>query len=169
MSDTRWKVIPGFSHYDVSEYGDVRRNTRAPTRRAGHILRGTLNRGYRKYVIVADDGRKKQVPAHTLVLLAFVGPRPLGHECAHYDGKRSNNHLSNLRWTTPTGNGGDRARHGSLKGERNGCSKLSFQQVQEIRASMMTGPKLAAIYGVSRTTIWAIKQGETWRHVEAAS
>src|SRR4051794_35697091 len=35
---------------------------------------------------------------HHLVLDAFVGPRPPGLICCHWDGDPANNHLENLRW-----------------------------------------------------------------------
>ena len=47
-----------------------------------------------------------------LVLEAFVGPRPDGHECCHYDDDPMNNHLSNLRWDTRSANSFDAIRNG---------------------------------------------------------
>jgi HNH endonuclease len=49
------------------------------------------------------------------------------------------------------------------RGERVSTAKLTFQQVQEIRASAMALRPLAAIYGVAWATIWAIKQRKTWQ------
>jgi hypothetical protein len=51
---------------------------------------------------------------HHLVLEAFVGPRPAGHEAAHGDGDKTNNALANLRWATPKENAADRYRHGTV-------------------------------------------------------
>jgi DNA-binding transcriptional regulator YiaG len=49
------------------------------------------------------------------------------------------------------------------RGENSPNAKLTFQQVQEIRASAMTQRKLAEIYGVARSTISRIKRRERWR------
>jgi hypothetical protein len=49
---------------------------------------------------------------HRLVLEAFVGPCPPGHECRHLDGNPANNQLSNVVWGTPAQNAADRRRHG---------------------------------------------------------
>lgn len=49
-------------------------------------------------------------------------------------------------------------------GERNGNSVLTTAQVKEIIASELSQRKLAARFNVSQTTIWAIKNGYTWKN-----
>jgi hypothetical protein len=46
-------------------------------------------------------GRTHLRYVHRLVLMAFVGPGPLAN---HDDGRKGNNRLHNLSWTTPSGN-----------------------------------------------------------------
>jgi hypothetical protein len=50
-------------------------------------------------------------------------------------------------------------------GERNGRSRLTMAQVEEMRArySVETAAQLAAAFGVSRHTVYAAVQGRTWR------
>jgi hypothetical protein len=43
------------------------------------------------------DGQKVPRYVHHLVLEAFVGPRPEGLVCCHWDGDPGNNRLENLR------------------------------------------------------------------------
>lgn len=50
---------------------------------------------------------------HRLVLEAFVGPCPPGHECCHRDGDPSNNCLDNLYWGTRSDNVRDAIQHGT--------------------------------------------------------
>jgi hypothetical protein len=50
----------------------------------------------------------------------------------------------------------------AVRGENNSSAKLTGQQVLEIRISLLSLRKLAAIYNVSHTTIRAIKQRRTW-------
>lgn len=50
---------------------------------------------------------------HHLVLEAFVGPMPEGHEGCHRDGDRTNNHLGNLYWGTRAENVRDAIEHGT--------------------------------------------------------
>lgn len=62
---------------------------------------------------------------HRLILLAFAGNPPTEqHECAHWNGVRSDNRIANLRWATKTENQADRFRHGTrlLKRKRTRAS-----------------------------------------------
>jgi len=55
-----------------------------------------------------------------------------------------------------------------LKGEDNGTSKLTSEQVLEIRmiwARNMTAKELAAKYGVARITIEKIVNQQSWKHL----
>lgn len=57
----------------------------------------------------------------------------------------------------------------TVRGERNGKSKLTEVKVLDIKKRLYRGEKIlgiAKIYGVSENTIGAIKQGVTWRHVK---
>ena len=58
------------------------------------------------------DYKRGTVLVHVLVLEAFVGPRPAGHEGRHLDDVRSNNTLSNLAWGTQGENYQDALRNG---------------------------------------------------------
>lgn len=51
------------------------------------------------------------------------------------------------------------------KGEKHGSSKLTKEQILEIRISPKSQRKLAKVYGVSQRTIGQIKHRETWRHI----
>lgn len=68
--------------------------------------------GYLK-VRLTIGGRRRNIPVHRIVALAFVGPKPSpAHEVCHVDGNRQNNAASNLRWGTRKDNAADRERHG---------------------------------------------------------
>jgi len=117
-----WKEIPGFSKYEVSDDGSVRRHAskiqRGPGYRAkpGALLSPIDIKGYDCFTLTNDEGRTKRHQVGFYMLLTFVGPKPSGiHEVAHWDGNSKNNTLDNLRWATPAENGEDRVRHGSMK------------------------------------------------------
>jgi hypothetical protein len=107
---------------------------------------------------------------HHLVLEAFVGPRPKGMECCHWDDDATNNRLSNLRWGTRLDNMQDRIRNGRAKapfGEANGNAKLTADQASEIRALRVLGVPtrtLARRFNVSRSLVQFIERGRVWRH-----
>jgi hypothetical protein len=127
-----WNPVVGDEgSYEVSDLGRVRSLDRtivrssklgklhSVPRRGGFLKPGLNRRGYR-YVNLRGGTRT----IHRLVLQAFVGPAPEGHEAAHWDGNRQNNKLSNLRWATRAANQGDRHRHGTaLVGDRNPQSR----------------------------------------------
>jgi len=102
-ADEQWRPVVGHEqHYEVSDLGRVRsrRSWRWADGAETHLLTPYAHtRGYRK---VCLDGARHFV--HTLVLTAFVGPRPEGHVADHRDGRKDSNALSNLEWVTPLEN-----------------------------------------------------------------
>lgn len=120
MTTETWKDIAGFEgYYQVSDQGRVRSLDRTiPHKRFGTVNRkgriiapGSNPAGYVIYGL-KREGKTKGRTAHTLVLEAFVGPRPEGKEACHNDGDRKNNRLENLRWDTNSENKMDIQRHG---------------------------------------------------------
>ena len=65
--------------------------------------------------------------------------------------------------TTTTRKSKGRGQH--PKGEQNGLSKLSDEDVARIYQSTGSNVELAARYGVSDTAIRCIREGKTWQHV----
>lgn len=56
---------------------------------------------------------------------------------------------------------------GSPKGERHGASRLTEEQVIEIKKDTRKAREIADSYGVARTTITAIRLGKNWKHLNA--
>jgi len=165
-----WRTVPHAPIYEVSSMGAVRLRVNHGNRRAGLVLRGTIIRGYRWHNLTCDNGKQRMNSAHSLVLAAFVGPRPTpDHHGAHSDANRSNNSISNLRWATIHENMADGVRHGSWKGERHSKAILTEANVKEIRRKYSLGEarifELARSYGVCQNTIKAIIIRKSWKHV----
>jgi hypothetical protein len=72
----------------------------------------------RGYMLVSLGFNKKRA-VHTLVLEAFVCPRPKGMQCRHLDDNKKNPRLENLCWGTPKENLADQYRNGIRKPEDN--------------------------------------------------
>lgn len=103
-----WKPCVGYEGYEVSNLGRVRSPNQILSSAPGShgYLQVQLRRGNVRTV-------------HSLVLEAFVGPRPAGKEVCHGDGDKMNCALSNLRWDFPKGNADDKRKHGTaLEGGR---------------------------------------------------
>lgn len=128
------------------------------------IMKGKVVAGYRK---IRPGGRAvNDIPVHHLVLIAFGFERPPGAEVRHLDSNKLNNALVNLCWGTPAENYRDREGNGTLNdGERNGRAVLTEDQVREIRSMTATNRALAIRFGVSVSTISAVRLWRTWKLV----
>lgn len=174
----RWKPIPSYPPYEVSEFGDVRR--------FGKLLSQSLRKGYPR-VSLSIDGKSTSKAVHTLVAEAFIGPRPPKLHVCHNDGDRANSKVCNLRYASAKENEADKALHGKKPvgnkngmhkhpekrafGSKNGFAKLTEQDVKAIKAKLkIMKPwgacvKLSKEYGVSISTISLINTGKLWAQV----
>lgn len=106
--------------------------------------------------------------AHSVVCELVYGPKPSSkHEAAHACGNRICCTPTHLRWATREENQADKLIHGTHnRGERQGQSKLTAEQVREIRAQRHRLQRdLAAEYGVSDATISDIHCRRIWNHI----
>jgi hypothetical protein len=158
--DEVWRSIPGTDgRYEASSGGRIR-----------HIVRGVMTPkfGTRPYLQVSPyiGRRRKNFYVHTLVAMAFHGPRPDGMECRHLNGVCTDNRPSNLAWGTRGENVADMLRHGTqVKGRRVNTAKLTEADVLAIRQSPETLTALGRRYGVTIQSIQAIRQRKSWRHI----
>lgn len=181
--EEKWKPVPDREWLLVSNSGRVRTLTRTVLRKNGRKYRvqGRFLKIHR-----TKSGHSAMIACRhdyfyvgRLVLLAFVGPCPEGMECCHNDGNPMNNRLDNLRWDTHVNNERDKKRHGTdqfhknARGSKNGKSKMTEDDVRDIRKMYQKGRyglrKLARRYSVSTECIRSIVLEKTWRHVGESS
>lgn len=166
-----WRTVDGFPDYEVSSLGRMRswkpKGRWVGRPKAARIIGPNMHvkTGY-VYACLCRVGAREYRYVHHLVLEAFVGPCPDGMECAHKNGVRNDNRLSNLRWDTPAGNAADKLVHGtSNQGSRHPLAKLNEEKVAAILAETGTSVAVARKYGVSDGTINAVRARKTWKHV----
>lgn len=93
---SKWKTIPGYTRYEVSDDGNIR-----------HVVYKRIRKpridksGYLAYCLHHDEsGTWKMMYAHRLVYMAFVGEIPDNTYIDHVNRVRDDNRLENLRATT---------------------------------------------------------------------
>ncbi len=136
--------------------GDGCWNWTAKSRRVGY---GSFSVGY------------KTISAHRFSYSYFYGPVPEGLYVCHKCDNRLCVRPSHLFAGTQKENVHDAISKGLFatpKGERNGQSKLTANDVAEIRKAPFirgTGNMMAKRYGVSISTISMIRTKKHWRHI----
>lgn len=116
------------------------------------------------YGRIRYDGRAEFV--HRVMCKEARGPQPTPeHEVAHSCGNNRCVNPRHLRWATTVENQADRVAHGtSNRGSRHGCSKLSEDDVREIRSlhGKVARREIADRFGVRPSTVNLIVRGVTW-------
>lgn len=165
-----WLPVPDYeSSYEVSDHGQVRRIAPGHSATVGYILKPMPTaKGYLRVILAPQPGTTVGRRVHLLVLRAFVGPAPTGHEANHRDGDKTNNHVSNLEWVTRAENMRHAFRNGlqqPVRGEQHGMHKLTRAQAVAIRALRGQEPSrlTASRFGISKSTVSDIQCGRTWR------
>lgn len=118
--------------------------------------------GYSYYYDGDSDPR-----AHREAYAIAIGRIPDGMYVCHRCDNRPCCRPSHLFLGTARDNACDavsKDRHS--RGERNGISKLTAQQVLAIRADHRRQVAIAADYGIRQTTVSEIKRGNRWRHLD---
>lgn len=166
FDNEEWRKIDGWP-YEVSDFGRVR------NLRNGYILNPSLDGQVcpmgTEYLRVTlhDKDRSLGQSVHSLVALAFLGPRPPDHHVDHINSVRSDNRLGNLRYLHATEN----SRQGKhwIRGERGSSAKVTERIAEEIRVRYatedVTMKGLGSEYGIAKGTVVHILKGRTWAHV----
>lgn len=104
----QWAVIPGFSRYEVSTYGDVMSWV------SGEpvlLQPWSLNHGHKVVCLRDDNGKMHKKLVHRLVAEAFI-ENPQNYPIVrHYDDDPANNYADNLLWGTQQDNVDDMFRN----------------------------------------------------------
>lgn len=167
MAET-WKAVPGFDGYEASDAGNVRsymRNAETP-----QVLKQQVGTNGYYVVTLMRDKKRHSREVHSLVTLAFLGPRPEKLQTAHGNGNPLDNRLSNLRYDTAKGNAADRILHGTtIRGEAVWTAKLTEWSVDYLRKMWSTGAykqkELAELFGVGQPEVSVIVNRKVWSHV----
>jgi hypothetical protein len=177
-----WKDIQGYEKkYKVSSFGRVMscakiwisgKNGRIKKYHPDLILRQSKNKYGYHYINLLTHGKNKKKTIHTLVAIHFIDNYFNKPFVNHTKGVKSNNIYLNLEWCTQSENEKHAYKSGlkrKKQGELNGCSKLTENEVINIRKEFSTGKythaELGKIYNTSRENIGDIVRGQRWKHL----
>lgn len=163
-SGENWKPVHGWENlYHVSDQGRVRRLCLLCGVEHSRIIASYSTKQRYLVCTLAKCRVRKRAFVHTLVMEAFVGPRPPGMWINHKDGNKRNNRLSNLEYTTPR----DNLIHAVMTGLRPRM-KLDSDSVRRIRSrkGLVRSGLVAEEFGITRTHVKSIWKGKSWAHLD---
>ena len=159
METEIWKDVVGAEGlYIVSNFGNVRRVRHEKITKLGNIrvfkekeIKQNIHKGY---MLVALQIKGVTPLVHRLVAMAFI-PNPENKKTVnHIDADKTNNHISNLEWSTHT----EQMQHAVANNllEVRGAPKFTKEYKKEIyeyaKSNDVTIIELSRIFGVSERT-----------------
>lgn len=169
-----WRPVVGYENiYEVSSSGNVRRLHDGNRYRALSVLRPTKHRdGYCSVILSDAEHRRSTLRVHRIVLTAFVGCPPSGHECNHKNSVRDDNRVENLEWVTPSQNVLHTYQNGRtpLRGTSNPNARFTEADIRGVRmlcdSKALTYTEIARMFGMTRNNVSLIGRRRAWNHIK---
>ena len=158
-----WKTIKNYENYQISDFGNVKMTENNLTRKERQLKPLITTKGYHR-VRLYQNNISKFYFIHRLVAEYFLTNIENKNTVNHINGNKSDNSLINLEWNTYRENMNHSIENKlSSCGERNGRSKITQIQAEEIRKSTLTSNQLSEIYGIHKSNINRIRRGDGWK------
>lgn len=165
LEGEKWKDIAGYEgDYQESTYGRTKSFKRGKVK----ILKPFLQGEY-LYVELHKGDQGKTIQVNRLVAETFIPNTDNLPEVNHRDGKKYNNHVSNLEWVTHAQNmrhAVDTGLQVIIQGEDHKKAALTNKDAVYIRENPdgLTGKELAEMFGVPPMVVSNIQTGKTYKN-----
>lgn len=164
-------IEPFNEYYKVSNKGNIWTCNPYRNRPPRLLKPGTITAGYLQ-VTLTHNKKSQAFRVHRLVALAFISNPKNKPQINHDNGDKSCNEVWNLEWSTSSENRIHALKTGlakTIKGEDCSWSKLTKDQVKEIRKLYKTGKysqaKLGKVFNIGQPTVWEIIHHKIWKDV----
>ena len=161
------KQVAGFEDYKISNAGIIFSKNGIKREISPY------NDGRYLQIKLYKNGRRYWHKVHRLVLTTFYGPCPKNMETNHKNGIKTDNRIENLEWATKSENVKHAFNLGltSQVGMKNSNAKLKDGEVwlikRLIKDGMIPTNIISKMFLLGRGHVWDIKNGKTWKHVQA--
>lgn len=173
-----WKDIIGYEgYYQISNLSRIKslprisRNNKGAVLIKEKILRPSKNSQGYYGLKLKSNCVVKYFKVHRLIAIHFIPNNENKPFINHINGIKHDNRIENLEWCTRSENcqhAHDIGLQPTRKGDKNGNSKLTENQVLEIRKRLKNGESnisIATLYNIGNTAISKINLNKTWKHI----
>ena len=167
-----WKDIKDFeNYYEISNMGQIRRKKGTSHLKEKNLKFSSDKDGYLRVNLKVKQKSNTKI-VHRLLAIAFIENVDNKPQVNHINGIKSDYRIENLEWVTLSQNRQHAYDTGlqnanSRKGEKNNFSKLTNEQVLEIRKMYIpykfTNKMIAKIYNVTEGCISGITSKRNWK------
>ena len=167
-----WKKINGFENYEISNLGRVKSLEKKTSFGVSckiypqTILKNWIDKKGYCYVDLRNNNKRTRFLVHRLVCFNFLGNPENKPQVNHINGIKLDNRLENLEWNTCKENINHAIQTGlnNISGVNNYRSKLTKEQVNNIRVSNLAQKELSVIYNISQASVSRIILKKTYKN-----
>lgn len=164
LENEKWKIVPSIPVLLASNLGRIKRLETSRVYKRNKLRLGYVQIGF------SYKSKKMAKLVHRLVAEAWIGPCPKTYQVNHKDGNKLNNTIENLEYVTPSENDKHAYKTGlkNAKGSKNGRSKLTEEDVLEIRRlrkQHVSLENIAKLFDITKHHCQAIICREYWTHI----
>ncbi len=159
----QWRIVPGFSNYEISTAGEVRRATEGKrcyniVLPKGMLIKGAVKRnGYIQYVLVDDNGKSCHMTGHRLVALTYIGEQPhTKWVVAHINHDRLDNRVENLMWAS---NSMNQLQSRYYIGYKKSVTPDQIKEIKDAYAESNNQSAVARMLNISRNVVSKVING----------